>query len=146
MANTQTNASADKTAEVTDNKALLEAKDATIAELKEEVAKKEAAIEDAVNEQVSKTESEISDLKDQVANKDEALKAKDVTIAGLEKQLKEANAKPTESDKPVYKGYQFLVDSFRFKGNKHKSVEAVKDESLMKALIEAKFSGLKKVK
>ena len=132
MANKQTNASADKSAEVTDNKALLEAKDATIAELKEEVAKKEAAIEDAVNEQISKTESEITDLKDQVAE--------------LEKQLKEANAKPTKNDKPVYKGYQFLVDSFRFKGNKHKSVEAVEDESLMKALIEAKFSGLKKVK
>lgn len=110
MAKETKTASADKTAEANDNKALLEAKDATIAELTEEVAKKDEA------------------------------------IATLTEQLEAAKGTPTVNDRPSYKGYQFLVDAFKFKGNKHTAEEAVNNPALMKELIDAKFSSLKKIK
>ncbi|RSC96049.1 hypothetical protein [Tenacibaculum singaporense] len=146
MAKQTKKASAGTTAEVNDNKALLEAKDATIAELKEEVVKKDAAIENAVKEQVAKKDSEITELKEQLAGKDEELAKKDEAIATLTEQLEEAKGTPTGNDKPSYKGYQFLVDAFKFKGNKHTAEDAVKNPALMKELIDAKFSSLKKVK
>ena len=124
MAKETKTASADKTAEANDNKALLEAKDATIAELTEELAKKN---------------SEMTLLTEIVAGKDEA-------IATLTEQLEAAKGTPTVNDRPSYKGYQFLVDAFKFKGNKHTAEEAVKNPDLMKELIDSKFPSLKKVK
>ena len=67
-------------------------------------------------------------------------------IIALKDQLAAVTPSENAEDKPTYKDYLFLVDTFRFQGKKHSSKEAVKNEDLMKSLIKANFSGLKKTK
>ena len=66
-------------------------------------------------------------------------------IIALKDQLAAVTPSENAEDKPT-KDYLFLVDTFRFQGKKHSSKEAVKNEDLMKSLIKANFSGLKKTK
>lgn len=83
---------------------------------------------------------------DLIADLQAQITEKDVEIAALQTKLAEAITVTVEDDKPTYEGYAFMVDKFRFKGNKHTAVEAVKDADLMKELIASNFFGLNKVK
>lgn len=69
-------------------------------------------------------------------------------ISGLKEKLAEATASPEVEKGETYKNeageFEFTVASFRFKGEKYTSTEAVENEELMEDLIQAKFIHLKK--
>ncbi|MBS9773816.1 MAG: epoxide hydrolase N-terminal domain-containing protein [Tenacibaculum sp.] len=144
----------DKDAENETLKEDISAKDETIADLQKQLTDRDAENE-TLKGDISVKDETISDLQQQLKDKNaenETLKndisAKDDEIEDLMNKWQssiDCDEVNSELHKPTYKGYQFIVDNFRFKGVKHKSEDAIKDNVLMDSLIEAKFYGLKKI-
>lgn len=64
--------------------------------------------------------------------------------AKVETLSKESASKKGATYKDGKDVYEFMVERFRFKGEQYKTVDAVKDDALMQAIIESKFIHLKK--
>ena len=105
----------------------------TLESLKNQLTSQEELTEKAIQERDAETEKlttaaeEISDLKEKLA---------------------EATTSPEIEKGATYKNeegeFEFTVASFRFKGKKYTSAEAVENQELMEYLIKAKFIHLKK--
>lgn len=73
----------------------------------------------------------------------EALEKANTVIESLTAKVEALGAEGASKKGATYQdgkdNYEFKVETFRFKGEKHKAEEAVKNDALMQALIESKF-------
>lgn len=90
----------------------------------------------------------VKDLDTENQTLKEQLKVKDEAIEALQAKIDETGKQESATKFATFKNseatYVFAVKSFRYKGDKYEASEAVKDSSLMEALIKAEFIHLKK--